>query len=52
MRLMDAEARIIEALYKNRSRNCSKSFLHKNVFFREFDPDDKMLDVYVSRLRK
>ncbi|PDT80521.1 response regulator transcription factor [Sinorhizobium sp. BJ1] len=52
MRLTDAEARIIEALYKNRNRNCSKSFLYKIVFFREFDPYDKTLDVYVSRLRK
>ncbi|WP_085043761.1 response regulator transcription factor [Ensifer aridi] len=52
MRVTDAEARIIEALYKNRNRNCSKSFLYKNVFFREFDTYDKTLDVYVSRLRK
>ncbi|OAP50404.1 hypothetical protein ATB98_11740 [Sinorhizobium saheli] len=52
LRLTDAEARIIEALYKNRNRVCSKSFLYKNVFFRQFDPHDKTLDVYVSRLRK
>ncbi|WP_234710722.1 Glu/Leu/Phe/Val dehydrogenase dimerization domain-containing protein [Sinorhizobium arboris] len=52
LRLTDAEARVIEALYKNRNRICSKSFLYKNVFFREFDPHDKTLDVYVSRLRK
>ncbi|WP_373415024.1 response regulator transcription factor [Ensifer aridi] len=52
LRLTDAEARIIEALYKNRNRVCSKSFLYKNVFFRQLDPHDKTLDVYVSRLRK
>lgn len=52
IRLTDAEARIIEVLYKNRNRDCSKSFLYKNAFFREFDPYDKTLDVYVSRLRK
>ncbi|WP_376745777.1 response regulator transcription factor [Sinorhizobium psoraleae] len=32
MPLTDAEARIIEALYNNRNRNCSKSFLYKSVF--------------------
>ncbi|MCT7378327.1 response regulator transcription factor [Chelativorans salis] len=52
MRLTDAEARIIEVLHGNRNRNCSKSFLYKNAFFRDYDPYDKTLDVYVSRLRK
>lgn len=50
--LTDMEVRIIEALYGNRNSTCTKSFLYKNAFFRDYDPRDKSLDVYVSRLRK
>lgn len=51
-RLTDTEARILGYLYNNRNVNCSKSTLYKNAFFRDFDPNDKTLDVYISRLRK
>lgn len=51
-RLTDTEARILDYLYRNRNLNCSKSSLYKNAFFRDFDPSDKTLDVYISRLRK
>ncbi|WP_206078728.1 response regulator transcription factor [Mesorhizobium camelthorni] len=50
--LTDAETRIVEVLYAYRNRNCSKSFIYKNAFFREYNSIDKTLDVYVSRLRK
>ncbi len=50
--LTDAETRLLELLEKNTNRTCSKSFLYKNAFFREFDPADKTLDVYISRIRK
>ncbi len=52
MPLTDTEARILGYLYENRNQNCSKSALYKNAFFREYDPFDKSLDVYISRLRK
>lgn len=52
MPLTDTEARILGYLYDNRNQNCSKSALYKNAFFREYDPFDKSLDVYISRLRK
>ncbi|PSJ52142.1 response regulator transcription factor [Pseudaminobacter soli (ex Li et al. 2025)] len=50
--LTDTEARILGYLYRNRNINCSKSSLYKNAFFRDYDPSDKTLDVYISRLRK
>ena len=50
--LTDAEARLLELLEANENQTCSKSQLYKNAFFREYDPADKTLDVYVSRLRK
>lgn len=50
--LTEAEVRLIEQLHRNRNAVCSKAFLYKNVFFREFDPRDKTLDVYISRIRK
>lgn len=50
--LTEMEARILETLYEHRNRECTKSFLYKNAFFRTYDPRDKTLDVYISRLRK
>lgn len=50
--LTEMEARILETLYEQRNRECTKSFLYKNAFFRTYDPRDKTLDVYISRLRK
>lgn len=50
--LTDAEARILETLYNFRNRICSKTTLYKTALFREFNPEDKTLDVYISRLRK
>ncbi len=50
--LTDAEVRLLELLKANENHTCSKSQLYKNAFFREHDPADKTLDVYVSRLRK
>lgn len=49
--LTDTETRLIELLFKNANRICSKSFLYKNALFREHDPNDKTLDVYLSRIR-
>jgi DNA-binding response OmpR family regulator len=50
--LTDAEMRIIDYLRDNAGKNCSKSAIYKNAFFRDYAPGDKTLDVYVSRLRK
>jgi DNA-binding response OmpR family regulator len=50
--LTDMEVRILETLYQNRNSSCTKSFVYRNAFFRDYDPRDKSLDVYVSRLRK
>ncbi|HTV71358.1 MAG TPA: winged helix-turn-helix domain-containing protein, partial [Rhizobiaceae bacterium] len=50
--LTDAEARIVEYLNDNRGKNCSKSAIFKNAFFRDYSPGDKTLDVYISRLRR
>jgi DNA-binding response OmpR family regulator len=50
--LTDAEARLLGYLYENRGRIASKDALYKNAFFRAYAPDDKTLDVYVSRLRR
>jgi DNA-binding response OmpR family regulator len=50
--LTDMEVRLIESLYQNQNRCSSKSFLYKNAFFRAYDPREKTLDVYISRLRK
>lgn len=52
MALTDAEMRIVEYLNDNLGKTCSKSAIFKNVFFRDFSPGDKTLDVYVSRLRR
>ena len=52
MTLTDAEVRIIAYLYDNMNKNCSKSAIYKNAFFRIYNPNEKTLDVYISRLRK
>ena len=49
--LTDTETRILDLLLNNTNRVCSKSSLYKNALFRDHDPNDKTLDVYVSRIR-
>lgn len=50
--LTDAETRLLRALCEKRPYACAKTFLYKTVFFRPYNPGDKTLDVYISRLRK
>ncbi|MCB1463294.1 MAG: response regulator transcription factor [Nitratireductor sp.] len=49
--LTDTETRLLDLLFRNSNRICSKSYLYKNALFREHDPSDKTLDVYLSRIR-
>jgi len=50
--LTDAEARVIGYLHSHMGRNCAKSAIYKHVFFRDYAPGDKTLDVYIGRIRK
>jgi len=50
--LTDTEARILGYLYQNLNQSCSRSMLYKHALFRPYNPEDKTLDVYISRLRK
>lgn len=50
--LTDAEARIMGYLHDHVNSNCGKPAIYKNVFFRHYDPAEKTLDVYISRLRR
>jgi DNA-binding response OmpR family regulator len=50
--LTDAEVRILATLVKSLDRVCSKTTLYKNALFRDHSPEDKTLDVYISRIRK
>lgn len=50
--LTDLEARLLSELNNNPGRACSKSQLSKHACFREYDPRDKTLDVYIARLRR
>jgi DNA-binding response OmpR family regulator len=50
--LTAAESRILGHLHENLDRICSKSSLYKHAFFREYQAQDKTLDVYVGRLRR
>ena len=49
--LTDTEVRLLDLLLRNANRICSKSYLYKNALFRDHDPSDKTLDVYLSRIR-
>ena len=49
--LTDAEARILNYLYENSGRICSKSAIYKHAFYRSFKPSDKTLEVYIGRIR-
>lgn len=51
MAVTHTEARLLAYLHRNRNRDCSKSQLYKFVFRREYDPAEKSLEVYISRLR-
>lgn len=50
--LTGAEARLALQLYRRINMPCPKDLLYRSAFFKSFNPDDKTLDVYVSRLRK
>ncbi len=50
--LTGAEARLALQLFRRINMPCPKDLLYRSAFFKSFNPDDKTLDVYVSRLRK
>lgn len=50
--LTGAESRLALQLHRRINLPCPKDLLYRSAFFKSFNPDDKTLDVYVSRLRK
>lgn len=50
--LTSAEARIIECLEHKRGEDCSKMFIPREAFSREYMSTDKTIDVYINRIRK
>lgn len=50
--LTGAESRLALQLYRRINLPCPKDLLYRSAFFKSFNPEDKTLDVYVSRLRK
>lgn len=50
--LTGAEARLLAELDRSRNRPAGKELLYKKAFFKPMSPDDKTLDVYISRARK
>jgi DNA-binding response OmpR family regulator len=50
--LTAAEARIIECLEQKRGEDCSKMFISREAFSREYMSTDKTIDVYINRIRK
>lgn len=50
--LTELEARLLSGLSRNPGRTCSKSQLSKHACFREYDPRDKTLEVYIARVRR
>jgi DNA-binding response OmpR family regulator len=45
------EGRILQVLYEGAGKDCPKSSIARQALFREHDPRDKTIDVYINRLR-
>ncbi|MDM9622034.1 response regulator transcription factor [Rhizobium sp. S96] len=45
------EGRILQVLFNSVGEDCSKSCIARQALFREHDPRDKTIDVYINRLR-
>lgn len=45
------EGRILQVLYDGAGEDCPKSCIARQALFREYDPRDKTIDVYINRLR-
>ncbi|MGZ2381576.1 response regulator transcription factor [Rhizobium brockwellii] len=45
------EARILQVLHDSAGQDCPKSSIARQALFREHDPRDKTIDVYINRLR-
>ncbi|CAN7499938.1 response regulator transcription factor [Neorhizobium sp. LjRoot104] len=45
------EGRILRVLYDSAGEDCPKSSIARQALFREHDPRDKTIDVYINRLR-
>jgi DNA-binding response OmpR family regulator len=45
------EGRILQVLYDSGGEDCPKSCIARQALFREYDPRDKTIDVYINRLR-
>lgn len=45
------EGRILQVLYDSAGEDCPKSCIAQQALFREHDPRDKTIDVYINRLR-
>ena len=45
------EGRILQVLYDSAGEDCPKSCIARQALFREYDPRDKTIDVYINRLR-
>ncbi|CAN7753519.1 response regulator transcription factor [Rhizobium sp. LjRoot258] len=45
------EGRILQVLHNSKGADCPKSSIARQALFREYDPRDKTIDVYINRLR-
>ncbi|WP_120707171.1 response regulator transcription factor [Rhizobium jaguaris] len=45
------EGRILQVLHNCEGADCPKSLIARQALFREYDPRDKTIDVYINRLR-
>lgn len=45
------ESRLLVALQDKRGHDCPKVYIARHALFREYDPRDKTIDVYINRLR-
>ncbi|WP_418137909.1 response regulator transcription factor [Agrobacterium sp. El2ro-1b] len=45
------EGRILQVLHASIGEDCPKSSIARQALFREYDPRDKTIDVYINRLR-
>lgn len=45
------EGRILQVLHTGAGKDCPKSCIARRALFREHDPRDKTIDVYINRLR-
>ncbi|WP_162245002.1 MULTISPECIES: response regulator transcription factor [unclassified Rhizobium] len=45
------EGRILQVLHASAGKDCPKSRIARQALFREHDPRDKTIDVYINRLR-